>query len=336
MPAYSKPVTDTAGTAGYKTGTVSVRSKPTSSAEPKSKQTKEMTSVTRLEADIAAEAAGAPKKKQRTSRILETTGISVAPPERVRDPGATIPPRPVRHADIALKEADEKPEKESDSDNESEDDQNEKSEHDSADEESADEDQEDKDKFKGDSKVRSNSEAESINSGSAETSESAVTAESDNKDDIEMADASIVTPRKAVEDNDPTPRQEGLKRGRAMSALSPEAVKKISRTAHYSSASAARSASVSSSDVASANNPIAALSVGESESDSDMDLQGSSRTVGGFSRGHASGNVLNIGDMTLDSEIVLKPAPVQGKAILYQTANKEKSTAIAINTSINN
>ncbi|KAG6805893.1 hypothetical protein H0H92_013596, partial [Tricholoma furcatifolium] len=72
-------------------------SKPASTAKPKSKQGQpKKSSVDRLQEDLAADAAGRPKKLKGTGRILERSGISVAPPEHVHSSGATIPPRPTR------------------------------------------------------------------------------------------------------------------------------------------------------------------------------------------------------------------------------------------------
>ncbi|KAG6870747.1 hypothetical protein C0995_010968, partial [Termitomyces sp. Mi166 len=51
-------------------------------------------SVACLEADILADAAGVPSKLTRTEHHLEDSGISVAPPQRQRDVGTTLPPCP--------------------------------------------------------------------------------------------------------------------------------------------------------------------------------------------------------------------------------------------------
>ncbi|KAG6882684.1 hypothetical protein C0995_014032, partial [Termitomyces sp. Mi166 len=81
----------------------SAASKPTatstdehvSTAKPKSHQAHaKRSSVACLEADILADAAGVPSKLTRTEHHLEDSGISVAPPQRQRDVGTTLPPCP--------------------------------------------------------------------------------------------------------------------------------------------------------------------------------------------------------------------------------------------------
>ncbi|TDL14363.1 hypothetical protein BD410DRAFT_833097 [Rickenella mellea] len=59
-------------------------------------KTSKKSSVQRLGEDMAADQAGEPAHMTRTERILENSGIPVAPPERPRDASSTIPPPPPR------------------------------------------------------------------------------------------------------------------------------------------------------------------------------------------------------------------------------------------------
>ncbi|KAG6809844.1 hypothetical protein H0H92_014519 [Tricholoma furcatifolium] len=73
-------------------------SKPASTkAKTAPKQNSKQTSVSRLQDDLASEAAGPPESLQLSEQLLESSGISVAPPKHQSNAQATIMPCLTRH-----------------------------------------------------------------------------------------------------------------------------------------------------------------------------------------------------------------------------------------------
>ncbi|KAG6822578.1 hypothetical protein H0H92_013287, partial [Tricholoma furcatifolium] len=238
-------------------------------------------SVDRLQEDLAADAAGRPKKLKGTGRILERSGISVAPPEHVHSSGATIPPRPTRmvssriridpeaadqgkNEDIALGVEDKNSESAATEEN-------------SLTDASTENDISDNPIPKDNSAPESASEtADNIMNPIPKDDTSAL------PKDVDMGFVESETPRKVtVRDDEPTPRQENLKRARALSSLTMEDVPKISRlTLEHESV---HSASVSGAESIPSRS-ISPSQDNSSDSDSSSSgLQGASRIVGGFS-----------------------------------------------------
>ncbi|KAG6824605.1 hypothetical protein H0H92_006367 [Tricholoma furcatifolium] len=290
-------------------------SKPSSTAKPRSKQPQDKkSSVDRLHEDIAAEAAGPPKKLTRTEHKLERSKTSIAPPAHVHGAGATIPPHSTRVVSSRMR---------ADSNSENE----------------------------GKNAKKDSGGKESTTDASKEDDVSA----SELSEDITLELKDTVTPGKiGMQDNERTPRQEILKRARGLSTVDSGEIKKISRlTFEHDSASSARSASVSGTENLehdSANSaPSISVSDGENvpskspslyDSDeyatSSSGLQGASRITGGFSRGRAAGNILNIGDMNSSIDEITSDKPIEGRVFLYKNSSKERSSALSINTSIKN